>query len=393
MPPTVIPDSLTAETPDALARLASWYAQAEAQLTDLLVQATLDGVNADQAYQTLLAIHEQMSWLLENAHLWDRENLAQSYVAGVEHAGQVLAAQGARVAEFPMGIATDALQALAVSATQERAAMLRDVLRESDDYLRSVATGKLAEGLALGDGAEDVGRALREALIDGVRTGEAQSAIADGIMQASGVVYSDGSVHSLHEYGMMAARTGMANAQREGTGHRFAQNGVHVVEIPDNGTLCFLCAPTEGKCFALDAEGEAMGYPPISAWYQTGAGHPNCKHVGFIPVLYPDKDEDRAPEASTLSATRSELYQQFAEDHPDYLKASRQGFSSIGEFEVAKAKHPNTPIEDLRGSRYRLPGINDRRKAAIVNMLNEPGLTYSRAMSRQTALLRSSQNA
>jgi hypothetical protein len=384
-----MPPTLPEFAPDdpAVQLLVTWYRQMEAQLVDTMIEGTLEAWEEDVARDRLRQIRAQLQRLEGQAAAQDQETLAREYRRGLVYADEALREiEGLpldRIDDIPYTLPTRALEQLAKDAAGQRSAFLNDILRRTDDYLRRLASGEIAEGLGLGKSSYAVGKAIREGLIEGVRSGAVQEELARQVMTSSGVVYTDGSVHSLHAYGQMSARTGMANALRAGQVDRFQQAGVHVVRIPNNGTLCFRCFPFEGRCFALDVVGERMGYPPIRIWRANGE-HPNCRHLAYSPVYRPNPERDIPPDDWDLSADHADLYRRFRDEHPELYQASRHGFASRGELEQWKRANPDIPEDQLRGPRWRYHGIETRRQAAIEEMLEEPGLSYSEAMERQT---------
>lgn len=384
-----MPPILPEFAPDdpALALLLQWYDAMEGRLIETLRDATIQGWEREQARAMLRGLDIEIRRLDKATGVWDASYMREQYVTGQMYADGLLrdieGLPGDLIDE-PLTPPREALARLAREASGNRDRMLTAILRQSDDYLRRLATGELAQGLGLGKSSYAVGKAIREASIEAIRRGPILPEIARGIMTASGVVYSDGSVHSLHAYGQMSARTGMANALRAGQEDRFAATGlVHVIKVPANGTLCWKCAQFESKCFALDAEGEQLGYPPISVLYEQMI-HPQCRHLGWIPVVFPDPRTDLPPEKWTQTADDKELYRRFREEHPERYQASRQGFATSGELRKWKAGNPEVPAEALRGPRWRYRAIEARRQDAIVDMLLEPELKYADAVAEQT---------
>jgi hypothetical protein len=161
------------------------------------------------------------------------------------------------------------------------------------------------------------------------------------------------------------------------------QNGVHVYQVIPHGSLCALCAPYEGTCWAIDSEGEAMGYRrcPVS-WPR----HPYCWHpfAPFLPGI--SKGEKQLPDALyNASDTEHRTFQRT--HYPEWTQAARQGFSTTYEWERAvKTLHKEHGLKksELRGMRWRYAGIEQRRIKATEAMLKDPNLSYAEAMRRQT---------
>jgi hypothetical protein len=177
----------------------------------------------------------------------------------------------------------------------------------------------------------------------------------------------------------MAARTGLARAMEEGNVDRITEMGIHLGRINAYGTLCYYCAPWEGRTVALDAEGVSMGYVLRDAFVE----HPNGGHMVY-PFVEGVTGERNDPEPWMVKNDRSEYYHRFRDEHEKWYQFSRQGFSKRGEVEQWRAANPGVPDRELRGPRWRYSGINNRRLTAIENMLQTPGLDYKTAMEQQT---------
>lgn len=277
------------------------------------------------------------------------------------------------------------LKALAAEVAGRRSQFVGAILRQSSDYLRELATGELAKGLGIGDSPYDVGRAIWDGsirrLLDGApaRGGDrALQQLAEGIDRACGVVYSDGSVHSLHAYGEMSARTGTLAALNEGSMQRYASAGIHLVKASEHGTLCFLCQPFEGCVFALDSAGEDAGYPRANF---TLPRHPNCRH-SWGPYLESAFGPGKKLDPAVAAMGDRELYARMRDDVPrgkELMEAARRGFRNRAEYDRLKAKG-----EEF-GPRYRRAGIEARRIEATRRVLESGGrLSYSQAMGQVT---------
>jgi hypothetical protein len=370
----------------ATAELLRYYAALEEEMTNSIVSATVNSWTWTRCKGLLDSLDTQVSTILSESLAWDSKHLPAAYHAGMNYGGQTAHMHGVSgdVASVFHQMPAQALKRLAEDAAGQRSIFLRAILRQSRDYLRDLTTGHIARGMGLGHGTAAVGRALRESLIDQQRNGEIVSALAAKVNTATGVIYSNGTVHSLHEYARMATHTGMMGAMNEGSLDMYRALDVNCLRVSTHGTLCYICAPLEGTVFALDAKGEEMGYPSHATI--SLPQHPNCSH-SFEPVAFPDKDKDHAPPTWALgtdSAAKRDMYARFREEHPEKQQMSRQGFTSTHEVAKWKRGNPGVPDSELRGPKYRYSGINARRQEAIATMLKEPGLSYSNAVSRQT---------
>ena len=368
-----------------IAELLTYYDALEESLVSSIVTATCESYTWNRCRDLLAHLDAGITRVYTDANAWDVRHLPTAYQTGL-HAGQYEAhkagVQGGGEFVFHQ-IPHATLRRLAEEAVGQRRLFLRAILRQSRDYLRQLTAGHIAQGLGLGNSPAAVGRALRESIFDMQRRGELADAIAQGINTATGIIYTDGSVHSIHEYAQMAAHTGMMAAQNTGALDMYRNLDVHCLRVSTHGTLCFRCQPLEGAVFALDAHGVALGYPLYSII--SLPVHPNCEH-SFLPVDMPGKGDRSAPTwaMGSSKADVREQYAQFRKHHDAKYRLSKQGFASEGQVDRWKAGNPGVDERDLRGPRYRYAGINARRQSAIADMLQLQGLSYSDAVGKQT---------
>ena len=367
-------------------QLLDWYQRIEAQLTEQLTASLLATSPHEYALaqDRLRQVENEIGRLRGAADTWDEHVIRASFHQGQQYAADELLATG--ISSFEQQsfntIPTELLKLLASEVAGKRDGMISNILRQQHDYLRTLASGELAEGFGLGKSAYAIGSAIRNGTINQIRNGRAIQDLADGIVQTTGVRYSDGSIHSLQAYGQMAARTGTMAAYAVGAQQNFIDMGVHVASVSKQGSLCYICRPLEGKCFALDEEGEKQGYPPLGKY--RFPLHPNCLH-SLVPEMFPDKKEDLLPPKAFLQGDKREMLRQFKESNNSDYKMSRRGFTSRDQVRTWRNANPDVASEDLRGPRYRYAGIEKRRNHAVEAMLQDPKLTYAAAMSRQTA--------
>jgi hypothetical protein len=367
---------------EALARV---YVAAGQRITQGLLNATVGGWEW-QRCQTLLAqIEVELSRLGVFVDSWEQAQLAMAWELGSrdavkqiaalpEHARDALQATDATWATLN----TETLQALATEAAGQRGRFLTGILRQSRDYLRRLTSGELAKGLGIGDAPAAIGRAIRDGSIKQAMSGRALQEIAGGVNRAVGVVYSDGSVHSLHAYGQMAARTGLMAAHSEGGLNTYTAAGVHLVQVSSHSTLCYLCEPLEGTVWALDEAGEALGYQRPGFHLPR---HPNCGH-SFAPWMPEIHGEGMKLDPGVAQMNTRELYARMRDDVPDgqeKMQALRDGFRDWKQYRRLRAQGKE------HGPRWREAGIERRRLQATRMVLESGGkLTYPQAMARLT---------
>lgn len=259
------------------------YQDLDARLRQALLTATADSWDWRRCQALLEQVAAQLARLNVYVDDWDGRQLRLASEDGRRRADEHLAAQGIRLSQAEDAawnrLNSEGLNTLSKAVAGHRQQFVSAILRRSTDYLRELTAGELGAGLGLGKGALDVGRAIRDGSIARLQGGQAIQDLAGRMDAAAGVVYTDGSVHSLHAYGEMSARTGMMAALNESSALRYRSAGVHLYKVSSHGTLCWMCAPYEGMVFAFDAEGEALGYPLMNRPIPL---HPNCFPAGVL---------------------------------------------------------------------------------------------------------------
>ena len=348
-----------------------------------VLTATAGGWEWARCEALLKQIEAELARLNTYVGNWEQGQLRLAYTQGSEQAGVEIARMGPVGQAVPeTAFATlprEPLQALSREVAGQRSRFVGAILRQSRDYLRELASGELAKGLGIGDSAVDVGRQIRDGSIARLLDRQPLQRLAEGIDRAVGVVYSDGSVHSLHAYGEMSARTGMLGALNEGAMQRYAQAGIHLVQVSRHQTLCFICQGYEGLVFALDAEGEAAGYARLN---RPGPPfHPNCRH-STQPWLVSAFGEGQKAAPEFLAMTDRELYARMRDDvagGKERMEAARKGFRNWPEYQRL-SKEGKT-----HGPRWRERGIEGRRLEATKRVLRSGGrVSYQQAIGQVT---------
>lgn len=367
----------------AIEALRRIYLDLGIRLHEAYIEALINGYNERTRARDLLAqVDAELRRLGTTVDTWERGQVQLSFDLGRQDAEAKLSALYGRPYSTPEASAFNrlnrpAIEAIAQDIAGQRGRFLGSILRQGQDLLREISSGEIARGLGLGNGARVVGEAIREGAIARVleqRGGAAKvDALAKRIDAACGVVYSDGSVHSLEAYGQMSARTGMMRAFAEGSARTYQAAGVHLYTVSTNGTLCHICLPYEGKTFAFDEEGERLGYPRMNRPVPL---HPNCQH-SIAPAL-----EELGPyeqvDPAVLTATDSDLYARMRDEVPDgrqRLDWARRGFRNDMEAKRLEARGQEY------GPRYRRAGIEARRIEATRRVLESGGkVSYRQAL-------------
>jgi len=383
--------------------LSQIYIDLDAELRSNLINATQQAVAGDWNLRRSAALlsqtEKQLQELQVNFQIWNGATLPEA-------AGLGGAAVNQELKKYKLNQENDntwnrlnkeAIDALAADIAGLHGQFLgviptpegkTSILRQIDDYLRILGGKEIARGLGLGLGSDEVARAMRTKSIDRLRGGQPLQQLAAGVDNALGMIDKAGREWSLHRYGRMAAQTGMMRAINEGSANKLLQAGQHVYKVSSHGTLCYICKPYEGKVFALDAEGEARGYPKLN---RDVPFHPHCMHSISPAILeiLPPGDSYPTMTKEEINKTDKDRYKQMKQNYPELMQAAGQGFSKEAEWERFKATAKDAagnpvPIKDLRGGNFRYRGIEKRRLAATANMIANANLSYAKAMDTQT---------
>lgn len=142
-------------------------------------------------------------------------------------------------------------------------------LRRADDIYREVVfDAQLYAATGAGTYARAVDMAAEDFLLRGI----------------DGIVYKDGSRHTIREYGQMAVRTAVRRAALSGEGAARDRWGVHTVFVNRRADACPECMAWTGQVLIDDVyssgtaeEAADGGYPLLSDAMAQGLFHPNCR--------------------------------------------------------------------------------------------------------------------
>ena len=335
--------------------LRQLYEGLDNELRTRLAEAVRGGYTWRRDMALRSQIRTQMRRLDQLARQAEAQGVRQQALLGRNRAAEQLREHP----EFPLGEGTFAefnprtLAALAADMAGQRVQFLGTVLRQSEDFLRQVATGQVAQGLGLGRNAASLARAIRDQSIAEVDEGRPLQELADRIDNAACVVYSDGSRHSLQAYGQMAARTGMARAFEAGALAQYTGVGINLYQVSIIGSLCYICSPWEGTVGWVGTP--VPGYPSLEGMCPW---HPQCRHclIPWIPAV-DGPGEVVADWAQAPDVTPRDYYRHMAQtpEGRQKMQWARQGFRS-----EAQAKRL-TAAGRTHAPSYRLPGIEARR--------------------------------
>lgn len=184
---------------------------------------------------------------------WIRQNITELYLGTIPEALADLRLGGVRITT-PGFTGHDRR---AMRALEER-------------YSRELGSLRDAIGVGLVTGDRRQARERIERALD--QEGRL-SATPDGQLT---VVTPAGMLWQPDVYAEMLGRTAMASTRRVAFRERYLQNGVDVVRVVPNGTVCPICGRWEGRLLSLT--GTTPGIPTYDDARADGMFHPNCAH-------------------------------------------------------------------------------------------------------------------
>ena len=351
----------------AAERLVAYYRDIDAQLHEALLQAVRGSWNRRRIEALLAQVKAELERLTRVAGEWARDETPKAVGRGVTAARAASVLGDERAAFF--GLPTAALEAIAVQAAGKIAERTAVILRQSEDFLRTLQENALVRSLGGAIRTDATARVIREGAIDALRRGQALQQLAGNLNAACSVVYANGAEFSLDSYAKMAARTGLIAANMEGRKAYWQAEGVPLWRISSHGTVCPQCYYYEGKLVAANAVGVAMGYPmlPLPPY------HPHCAHV-YTPVFATGPNDEAAPEWLGTTS-RKDLRRRFVEEQPQLADWERRGF-----FNTTQGKRADERGVKW-GPRHHDPGIEQRRILATRWVLEGKYPTYRQALA------------
>lgn len=263
-----------------LRRLDSIYAEAETKLISSVARRVKRGITEEGYNEKKLADVQRMR--VENQRLLADTNaiakssvskgLVKSYIAGRNE----VKSPGIPDSMLPRDV-PNRLQRHIMESENLIDGTSFQVLRNTDDAYREVMA-KSQEGLLAGVDAQ---RAVAQKALN--------SFAARGI---TGFVDKVGRKWQLQSYVDMAARTGVAQAARQGHLDRMTELGRDLMQISTVNATCPICAPWSNRIISIS--GADKRYPSLDDAKTAGVFHPNCNHT----IL--DYDEEDAELDSIL---------------------------------------------------------------------------------------------
>lgn len=238
-------------------------------------------------------------------------------------------------------------------------------LRRADDIYREVVfDAQLYAATGAGTYARAVDMAAEDFLLRGI----------------DGIVYKDGSRHTIREYGQMAVRTAVRRAALSGEGAARDRWGVHTVFVNRRADACPECMAWTGQVLIDDVyssgtaeEAADGGYPLLSDAMAQGLFHPNCRDTMSTwfegvndPGDAPTEDEvalaegreerEEGQRQADLEATRWQRVADLSLDGQGRREAEARARAASGEaYDIITAPAPtgtSDPGEDMAFRRY-----------------------------------------
>lgn len=278
---------LPPEVDDVANQLVRVYLRAQATIDDELAQLVSDSKNFRRVSR-LREMRLRISLMLDDVDLQATDWLSNEFPK-VYNLG---AFDGSFQAGNQNGwtlVPRDALTQLVTDTFDDLLRATQFVRERAKQLVRQVAKGALEDKLLLGKTAIESGRSIATALG------------RDGLQA---IVYADGSVHGLGEYGPMVARTKSAVTYNIGSVNGAQFGGVQFWEVfdgPDCGwTSHDDVEPASGKIVTYE---ESLGWP---------IAHPNCRRTfGARPDL---QTANQARDAIPTPETQLEILQAASAD-------------------------------------------------------------------------------
>ena len=193
-----------------------------------------------------------------------------------------------KTARSLLGVPTERLDTLIGATKTDLMRAEYAVLRKAEDDYRSVIlSAQIYATSGAGTYAQAIDMATKDFLAKGIR----------------GVVYRNGSRHSIEEYSRMAVRTAVKRAALVAEGKQRQEWGVHTIFVNYRTDACPCCMRWVGQVLVDDvysggteAEAEEQGYALLSTAMEQGLFHPNCRDTAstYFPGItqLPEKPSD-----------------------------------------------------------------------------------------------------
>ena len=209
-----------------------------------------------------------------------------------------------KTARSLLGVPTERLDTLIGATKSDLMRAEYAVLRKAEDDYRSVIlSAQIYATSGAGTYAQAIDMATKDFLSKGIK----------------GIVYRNGSRHSIEEYSRMAVRTAVKRAALVAEGRQRREWGVHTIFVNYRVDACPQCMEWVGQVLVDDVysggtqqEAEEHGYALLSEAMAKGLFHPNCRDTAstYFPGItqLPEKpSEEEIAAAKRREALEGEL--------------------------------------------------------------------------------------
>lgn len=189
------------------------------------------------------------------------------------------------------GVPTDKLDALIRATHSDMMKAEYAVLRRANDLYRdTIFKSQVYATSGAGTYAQAIDMATKDFLASGI----------------NGIVYSNGSRHTIEEYSSMVIRTSTKRAAFVGEGDAREEWGVHTVFVAERDDACDVCLEWVGQVLIDDVYSNGSSkdgdYPLLSEAMDAGLFHPNCRDtmttyfegINKPPKTPTERDKSRA---------------------------------------------------------------------------------------------------
>ena len=279
--------AITQQQERARLALLAIYEQADIELHNLLIQVAktpANQVNYEQVRQTIREIYRKVQ---QQTQKWVTREVTNSSRK----------AQKDAKTQTHKGLKTTAALIAAALAFY---------------MARGEPLGRAAMQQTIGSLPQIAGKALATTGYVPVR-----KAIALQINRLCSIPYENGTVVPLATYALSMASGTMMNAYNSTLVKIGQAADIPLVQWSNHATDCYECMPFEDSVWALNEEGEKLGYPPLTV---APPLHPNCWH--FLTLFTVEPEGAQPPPQWAIGATRKELRDHMKKYYPEQYHAS-----------------------------------------------------------------------
>ena len=257
----------------------------------------------------LVRVQNEWEDFINNAEDWLEDELADSYIRGIERANSVGGAVAAGA--FGAGLLTP------INSPSEPSQKIIERFNKYPEHIETFSRFKASAQEQLrftrlpvvrqqGDRIRDI---IAEASSTAYREGDVftRRQFSQELMRRfsdqgiTGITYSNGRRVQLDSYCEMVARTQTQQANNQANFNRLLERGVDLTVISVHYPCSDLCEPHQGEVHSIT--GNTSGYPTLDGAIADGLFHPNCRHSASGWT-----EGDAKPDQSVSSEKNEEMY-------------------------------------------------------------------------------------